>query len=64
MSDGTITLLKKAIATTQQSIEAFEGDTNPQTRKMFIEAKARQEAFEATLQAIRGDKFMLRTFGR
>jgi hypothetical protein len=59
---GTITLLKKAIANAERSIEAFQGDTNPLTKEMLIQAQARREAFQATLEALRGDAMMLRTF--
>ena len=60
---GTITLLKLAIARQDRSIEAFEGSTNPQTKVMYIEAKARKEALEACLQSLRGDNFSLKLYG-
>lgn len=60
---GIRTLLQKAIERETISIEASEGDNNPQVKEMHIEAKARKQAFEATLQALRGDRVGLRLYG-
>jgi hypothetical protein len=57
---GTRALLSKAIAREESRIAEWEGTTHPQIKDMLVAAKARKEAFEWTLAAMRGDTVWLR----
>ncbi len=57
---GIITLLKLNIAKCDESIKDFTGSKHPQHKEMLIEAKARREAYQDVLDALRGNDMMLK----
>lgn len=63
-TNSMITLLKQAITQCDKSIEATTGQQNPQLKEMLIEAKAKREAYQDVLEALRGDTLFLRIAAR
>ena len=59
-----IKLLKAAIAKDKRFIAGNERDINPQVVEMVNKAKGRVDAFEAVLDALRGDTCFLRIMAR
>lgn len=57
---GIITLLKKAIDRKHQIIKAHANSDNPQIKELKHRAEGELIAYLACLDALRGDKAMLR----
>ena len=57
---GTITLLKMAIERKTAVLESLEGDDNPQVVVMCHELRSEIETYQIVLDALRGNKTLLR----
>lgn len=57
-------LIKKAHERAVISEKAHEGNSNPQTRELYLIAKARAEAYQEVLDALNGDPSLLRISGK
>lgn len=58
--EGTVTLVKRAIARYERKAKAWEGDDNPQVVKMRIEAIAKVSILTDVLESLQGRHVNLR----
>lgn len=56
--------LVSAIENETKSITTFTGNRNPQVMELLYKAQGRRCAFEAALEALQGDQFLLNIFSR
>lgn len=58
----TKTLVKQAIVKLKKEIAELENNSNPQIRLEVIKRKAELGAFEAVLESLQGQHFLLKTY--
>lgn len=61
-AETTGRMLIQAIRYQEEQIAILEGSTNPQIQEVLIKRKAERDAFQAALQALHGDYFLLNTY--